>query len=162
MYGHGYSSYCGCGGHGCKKCCIPRCYKPSCPPKVSGNWSLTLKNLVGPATSCPPNNVTESQPIMLALFQCSSPDDAFVIANVTSGPTGLSPIRIGDQLPGIFHKDSRECWTLKLASPRDNTTFEMNFLGGQCPKRANYSYTKPFDLSSGDFAAVGGGCATKS
>ena len=164
MYGYGNS--CGCGGRGCGKCCQPQCYTSSCPPSVTGNWNLNLSNLVrdatGPDVACANvTDVTVAQPVSLTLTQCGAPNKIFVTATVVSGPTGASPVVTGDQLLGIFHKDSRKCWTLNLVSPTDNTTFAMNFLGGGCPKTANYSYTKPVDPSSFDFSAVGGGCATK-
>lgn len=160
---YGYSSHCVCGGYGCRKCCVPQCYPPpSCPPQVTGNWSFSLKNIVGPGGTCPPNDVTESQPIVLALNQCPKPDDAFVIATVSSGPTGPNvPIIPGDELLGIFHKDSKKCYTLKLVSSTESTTFEINFLGGYCPKKANYSYIQTTGSGSVDSSAVGGGCATK-
>jgi len=103
----------------------------------------------------------------LVVTQCGKPNDVFVTATVTSGPTGASPIVPGDQLLGVFQKDGRKCWTLKLVSPTDNTTFEMNFLAGHgygygsCPKKLNFSYTKPVDPSSMDFSAVGAGCGDR-
>lgn len=162
-YGYGYG-YGGCGPCGYKKGCCPPSRLP--PPQVSGNWNVTLSNLVrdatGPDVTCANvTNVTSTQQIALSLTQCGRPNDAFVTATVTSGPTGTSPIVPGDQLLGIFHKDTRQCYTLKLVSPTDNTTFEMDFLGGRCPRKANISYTKPVDPSSGDFSAVGGGCASR-
>ena len=164
MSDYGYYGY-GCGPCGYKKGCCPR-PAPSCPPQVAGNWNLMLSNLVRQASSsdvmcADVTDVTSGQQIVLSLTQCGKPKDAFVTALVTSGPTGASPVVPGDQLLGVFHKDTRQCYTLKLVSPRDNTTFEMNFLGGRCPRKANLSYSKPVDPSSGDFSAVGAGCASK-
>lgn len=163
---HGY----GCGCSKCYKpvCCPQPCYTSSCPPQVAGAWIMQLENLVrqatGPDVSCADiNDVTAAgtTPITLTLTQCAKPRDAFVTGLVAAGPTGASPIVPGDQLLGIFHKDSRRCWELNMVSPTDNTTFRVNFKGSyQCPKQFNFSYTKPVDSPTG-FGAVGGGCGTK-
>lgn len=176
MYGHGGYG-CSCGGYGCNKCYKSVCCAPkvcSKPPNVAGTWNLKLNNLsrsgTGPNVTCANIiDVTSGQPIVLVITQCGCPNDVFVTATVTSGPTGASPIVTGDQLLGVFQKDGRKCWTLKLVSPTDNTTFEMNFLAGYgygygasaCPKQLNFSYTKPLDPSLMDFSAVGAGCGNK-
>lgn len=172
MYGHGGYG-CSCGGYGCNKCYKSVCCAPkvcSKPPNVAGTWNLKLKNLsrsgTGPNVTCANViDVTSGQPIVLVVTQCGKPNDIFVTATVTSGPTGDSPLVPGDQLLGIFQKDSRKCWTLKLVSSTNNTTFEMNFLAGHghgsSAKKLNFSYTKPVDPSSTDFSSVGAGCGDR-
>lgn len=159
---HGY-------GCGCNKCCKPVCCPPapSCPPQVTGSWSMQLLNLTrqatGPNVDC--SNVVDvtvggTTPIVMTLTQCANPNDIFVTGLVASGPTGASPIVPGDQLLGVFHKDSRKCWELDMVSPTDNTTFRINFLGNYCPKIFNYSYTKPVESPTGS-SEVGSGCGKK-
>lgn len=177
---HGHGGYgCSCGGYGCNKCYKSVCCSPkvcSKPPNVAGTWNLKLKNLsrnsIGPNVTCANViDVTSSQPFVLVFTQCEKPNDIFVTATVTSGPPPQapeeSPLLPGDQLLGIFQKDGRKCWTLKLVNSINNTTFEMNFLAGHgygygsCPKKLNFSYTKPLDLSLTEFSAVGAGCGDR-
>jgi hypothetical protein len=94
------------------------------------------------------------------LEQCACPN--FVIATVNSGPTGpTGPFVVGDQLVGVFDKEFRKCWQLRLPSSIDNSTLTVNFLGNVCPREFNYSYTKPVDPSSDDFSAAGFGRGCK-
>jgi len=165
MYGYGY---------GCGKCCKPVCgcypkFLPSTnPPDIAGTWNLELRNLVrqeaGPDVSCADiTDVTAGNtiPIVLNIVQCGSPNNLFITGTVASGPTGASPILTGDQLLGVFCKDPKGCWTLKLVSPNDNTTFELTFKGyGHSPRCLNFCYSKPLE-GPGGFSAVGAGSGTK-
>lgn len=165
MYGYGY---------GCDKCCkpvcgcYPTCYTSNQAPQIAGTWNLELKNLerpaAGPDVSCADvTDVTSgtSNPIVLNVVQCGSPNNVFVTANVSSGPTGASPIVPGDQLLGVFCKDAKKCWNLKLVSPNDNSTFEATFKGPtHCPRCMNFCYTKPTESPTGT-SAVGAGSGTK-
>ncbi len=168
-------------GCGCNKCCQTSCCPSSTvctsAPQVAGTWNLTLSNIVrqatGPDVTCANVvNVTAVLPITLVLTQCACPNDIFVTGIVTTGPTGPTgspPILPGDQVLGVFRKDSKRCWTLKLVSPTDNTTFDINFVStyslgcgtSSCPRKLNFIYTKPVDPSLFDFSGVGAGCGTK-
>jgi len=162
-HGHGHYGY-GCAGYNpCKPKCGYGCgyssYCPSSPPSVAGTWNLHYSQLAQSSTSAATcgdvEDVTASMATNVVITQCGKPDNIFVTIAVISGPTG--PLNPGNQLIGVFRKDSRNCWTLIVPSVNDNTTFQFNFKGGHCPKKLNFSYSKPVDPSSMDGTVVGGG-----
>lgn len=155
---HGYGGY--------NPCCKPKCGCGSCapsyssgPPQVTGIWTLHYSSLTqtgtGPA-SC--GDILPSLATTLVLTQCGKPNDVFVTATVTAGPTG--PLNPGTNYVGVFHKDARGCYTLKMPSSTENTTFEFNFKGGHCPKCLNFSSSKPYESDTTESEVVAG-CGEK-
>jgi len=130
---------------------------------VAGTWNLHYSQIsqsnTGTSGCADIESITASTPTSIVITQCGNPDSIFVTIDVTSGPTG--PLNPGDHLIGIFHKDSRNCWTLMVPSVNDNTTFSFNFKGGYCLNKLNFSYTKPVDPSAMDGTLVGGGHGEK-
>lgn len=162
-YGYGHHD------HGYNPCCKPKCGYGCCtptystsPPQVGGTWNLHYSTLTqvgtGPANCGQIIDVTASQATKLVLTQCGKPNDVFVIAAVTAGPTG--PLNPGTNYVGVFHKDSRGCWTLQIPSSMENATFLFNFKHGHCPKKLNFSSTKPYDSDTMESEVVGG-CGEK-
>lgn len=158
---------CGYGHHdyGYNPCCKPKCGYRCCtptystsPPQVGGTWNLHYSTLTQDGTAAANcGQVTPTATTTLLLTQCPKPNDVFVTASVTAGAGG--PFQ-GDNYVGVFHKDSRGCWTLQMPSSTDNTTFSFNFKHGHCPKKLNFSSTKPFD-SDTMMSEVVGGCGEK-